>query len=357
MQSQIPLTHFRLPDPAANWPWPRTLHVNYEEIKAEADAWLHSFNALSSKAQRAFDKCDFSLLGCLLYPHLDKERARTGCELMILFFIFDEFTDQEDGPGVRRYVDIVLDALRNPHVPRPVGEHVLGEITRSFWERAIKTATAASQRHFIQTFSEYAEAVILEAADRASERVRGIEDYLALRRLTAGPYPGFLPCELRIDLPEAVYNHPALANMRRLVAESIVLTNDTYSYNIEQAAGHDGHNIVTVAMRELHLALPAALEWVGAYHANILAEFVECRGELPSFAAEDAQIVEYVEGLAMGVRGLDAWCFESARYFGTRGREIQRERVVGLLPKTVIVGGLATPMMAGPAVEGNSVVV
>ncbi|KAI0052312.1 terpenoid synthase [Auriscalpium vulgare] len=347
MSTQI---QFRLPDPVeiCHWPWPRMLNPHYAEVKAECVAWIHSFNAMSPKAQKAFDKCDFSLLASLIYPSLDRQHLRTGCDLMMLFFVFDEFTDKEDGKGVRKYVDIVVDAIEHPDRPRPAGEHVLGEITRQFWERAIQTASAASQRHFVRTFKEYAEAVIEEASDRVSDRVRSIDDYLALRRLTAGPYPGFFPCEVRVDLPDDVFYHPSVANLTRLVAESVVVTNDTYSYNIEQAAGHQGHNIVTVVMREKHLSLPQAFEWVGNYHAGILTEFLESRQKLPSFGAElDAQVADYVEGLAHGVRGLDNWCFESGRYFGSKGLEVQKHRTVGLLPK-VVQHEIATPMMALP---------
>jgi len=41
---------------------------------------------------------------------------------------------------------------------------------------------------------------------------------------------------------------------------------DLYSYNIEQAAGHGGHNVITVVMNERGVDLNAALGWVAEYH-------------------------------------------------------------------------------------------
>jgi hypothetical protein len=56
---------------------------------------------------------------------------------MVLFFIYDEFTDNVDGDGARAYADLVTDILRNPHVERPQGESKLGEITRQYvWSSA-----------------------------------------------------------------------------------------------------------------------------------------------------------------------------------------------------------------------------
>lgn len=50
--------------------------------------------------------------------------------MMNLFFVFDEYTDGEDVETVQQLADIVMDALRHPHLPRPQGENVLGEITK-----------------------------------------------------------------------------------------------------------------------------------------------------------------------------------------------------------------------------------
>jgi Delta6-protoilludene synthase len=49
---------------------------------------------------------------------------------MAFMFAVDEYTDKFDSDGVRVDVDIVMDALRNPHVERPPGETKLGEIAR-----------------------------------------------------------------------------------------------------------------------------------------------------------------------------------------------------------------------------------
>lgn len=49
---------------------------------------------------------------------------------MNLFFVVDEYTDVEPEPVVREMVNIVIDALNNPHKPRPEGEILLGEVAK-----------------------------------------------------------------------------------------------------------------------------------------------------------------------------------------------------------------------------------
>jgi len=49
---------------------------------------------------------------------------------MNLFYVFDEYTDIADGKGAEEIRNIVVDAMCNPHKPRPEGELLLGEMTR-----------------------------------------------------------------------------------------------------------------------------------------------------------------------------------------------------------------------------------
>lgn len=123
-------TGFYLPDGLAKWPWTRQLNPNYPVVKAESQAWLEAFGAMDDHAQRSFNKCDFSLLACLAYPLEDKDRVRTGCDLLNFLFLFDELSDIEDEKGVRAQADAILDALHHPHTARPADESILGEVAR-----------------------------------------------------------------------------------------------------------------------------------------------------------------------------------------------------------------------------------
>jgi len=55
---------------------------------------------------------------------------RICCDLMNLFFVIDEHSDVTDMQGARRQADVIMDALKNPHVPRPQGEWIGGEVAR-----------------------------------------------------------------------------------------------------------------------------------------------------------------------------------------------------------------------------------
>ena len=50
-----------------------------------------------------------------------------GCDLMNLFFLIDEHTDTGDPETVQTQANIVMDAIRNPSIPRPQDEWIGGK--------------------------------------------------------------------------------------------------------------------------------------------------------------------------------------------------------------------------------------
>ena len=238
---------------------------------------------------------------------------------------------------------------------------------RRFWLRAITVASEPAQRRFIRAFNEYVFGVVHEASDRISGRIRSIADYFQLRKRTVGAYSSFMCIELGLEIPDRVMEHPAIQSLLSLTADSIILTNvcislakyvivanirgqDLYSYNNEQAAGHDGHNIITVVMNEKGVDLDGAITWLEKYNDEVLTKFQTQRRMLPSWDPDMDRVVnEYVERLGYWIRGHDQWSFESRRYFGTKGPEIQEGRLVTLLPKVMKPG--VSPMMAPSMVQ------
>ncbi|KAJ3508128.1 hypothetical protein NLJ89_g5926 [Agrocybe chaxingu] len=187
-----PLT-FTLPDLLAKFPWKRNLSEYYPECKAESSAWTESFHPFDEEGLRGFNLCDFNLLASLAYSPREREIIRFGCDLMNIFYVFDEYTDIADGDGADKIRDIIMDAFRNPHKPRPEGELLVGEMARDFWIRVSGYVShdAHCLTHFIRDFDTYTAAVVREADDRAKRVYRTFKDYLSIRRDSSGCLPSF----------------------------------------------------------------------------------------------------------------------------------------------------------------------
>lgn len=108
---------------------------------------------------------------------------------------------------------------------------------------------------------------------------------------------------------------------------------DVYSYNMEQAKGHTGNNIVTVLMRQKKISLQEASDLIGAHFAALMNRFVEVKKQLPSFgAALDDAVAKYVVAMEHWVIGNLEWSFESQRYFGAEHTRVKETLVVVLSP-------------------------
>lgn len=49
---------------------------------------------------------------------------------MNLFFVIDEYTDVADNETAKAQADIIMDAIRNPHRPRPTDEWIGGKVAQ-----------------------------------------------------------------------------------------------------------------------------------------------------------------------------------------------------------------------------------
>lgn len=98
-------------------------------------------------------------------------------------------------------------------------------LTQRFWELAISSSSPSSRRRFITKFDQYTDAVVQQARDRDSRLLRSIEDYFAVRRLTIGTEPSYIPLELEMCLPDEVIDHPTIVALSLLVTDMIILDN------------------------------------------------------------------------------------------------------------------------------------
>lgn len=86
-------------------------------------------------------------------------------------------------------------------------------------------ASEISQRRFIDTFDEYLESVVDQAADRDSARIRDIESYINIRRNTIGAKPSFVIMEQGMDIPDNVFENEVFQRLRMATIDMLCLGN------------------------------------------------------------------------------------------------------------------------------------
>lgn len=70
-----------------------------------------------------------------------------------------------------------------------------------------------------------------------------------------------------------------------------MLSQDLYSYNVEQSMGHLTNNVLTVLQREKNVTLQEAADLVGEHFKELVEKFQACKARLPSFGSELDHVV------------------------------------------------------------------
>ena len=113
--------------------------------------------------------------------------------------------------------------------------------------------------------------------------------------------------------------------------------------------------MVAIMTHHHGMSLQEAVDFVGDLCDKSFNRFVEDKARLPSWGPEiDGQVQAYVQGLEDWMVSTLHWSFDSERYFGKKGLQVKRSRVVELAQ---VVVPKPTALADPPASTGSAVVV
>ncbi|KAK8132275.1 hypothetical protein PG999_000448 [Apiospora kogelbergensis] len=312
----------RLPELEALWKWPRQVSPHLSEVAEESLEWCSSLNAFDANTQK------------LVHDKGKLKQVRSGCDLMHLFFMFDEYSDKCGPEEVWSQARIQMDAFANPQVKRPAEEWVGGEFTRQFWNRLPQDATPTFKKRFLATWLDYVESVARQAELRSQSRIVDLATYFPIRRHTSGAPSTIAWYEIDLNIPDEIRYHRVIVEMETIAVDLIVIANDVLSYNKEQAVGDDEHNIITIIMQQFGLSVQDAFDYTGELNNMKMNRFYALYKRMPRWIGPvDLEVQRLVDGMAQCVSAVMHWSYESERYFGKRGMAIKESRTLSLLPK------------------------
>lgn len=121
---------------------------------------------------------------------------------------------------MRALLGRLLDSNFSPLVPFAI----LMDLPR-FWELSMKCATPSARLRFVEMFDKYAASVVEQAKDRALNHIRTIEDYFPVRHDTIGTKPSFVLLHFSLDLPDRVFDNPAIVRLTNACIDMLILGN------------------------------------------------------------------------------------------------------------------------------------
>ncbi|TFY55465.1 hypothetical protein EVJ58_g8232 [Rhodofomes roseus] len=325
--------YFVLPDLFALCPFRPSTSPHYAKAAAESSAWINAYNVFTDTKRAYFIQGCNELLVSYTYPNADYEQFRTCCDFVNLLFVVDEVSDEQNGADARSTGEIYLKVMRDPTWD---DGSTLAKMTRE--ARLIQFAVPGCMRRFLKHCEDYIDAVAKEAEYRERGVVLDMASFETLRRENSAIRLCFGLFEFcfGLDLPDEVFNDPTFMALYWAAADMVCWSNDVYSYNMEQAKGIGGNNIVTVLMHDKGVDLQTAADLVGDHFKAFMARFLEAKSQLPSWGpAVDRAVRKYTTAMEHWVVGNLEWSFETQRYFGPLHTEIKRTRVVRVRPREI----------------------
>ena len=83
----------------------------------------------------------------------------------------------------------------------------------------------SAQKHFLESFTDYLESIVVQATDRDNKYLRTVEEYFETRRHNIGTTPTFAIGEAHLNLPDEAFYHPIIKKLELLTADMIILDN------------------------------------------------------------------------------------------------------------------------------------
>ncbi|OBZ72724.1 Linoleate 10R-lipoxygenase COP4 [Grifola frondosa] len=277
-------------------PFKGSFNPHYAEASAESSAWINSYRVLSDRKRAFFLQGGSELLCAYAYPYAGYEQFRTCCDFVNLLFTVDEISDDQNGKDAYGTGLVFYNSMRDLNWD---DGSTLCKMTKEFTVRLLKHCGPLTYRRFIKHCKDYVEAFAKEAELRESGQVLDLESYQILRRENSAVRFcfGLFGYVLGIDLPDEVVEHPAFVTMHLATVDMVCWSNDIYSYNMEQAMGHTGNNVMTVLMKGEHIGLQAAADRVGDHFKGLIDTFVKTKTNLPSWGRKiDAGIAHATSG-------------------------------------------------------------
>ncbi|WP_207957861.1 terpene synthase family protein [Streptomyces sp. YIM 98790] len=293
-------------------------HPRVEEIERRAVAWIDEQQVYQDESERrmvlASSSADFY---ARFAPYADEDGVLMAAMWVYWAFLFDD-TRCDHGPlsaDPGRFAQLagrVQRALEAPTADSR-GERFIPPL-QDLARRMRASRSPVQVARFAHAHRAWLSGVVWQIGNRARGHMPDLDEYLAMRRLTAGGEPtyGLMEIATGTEAPDREFHRPAVRALSEMAMTVAALDNDRHSLRAELLAGHTDQNIYTVLMRHRDLAPADAVQAAVRVRDRIMARFLRL---LPSaLAGAGTDLRTYLEGLCHGLRGNAEWGLRTPRY-------------------------------------------
>ncbi|KAK2002105.1 terpene synthase metal binding domain-containing protein [Colletotrichum falcatum] len=280
--------------------------------------------------QKAVNACDFSYFCSIAAPSAPEERLRTMCDWGNWVFPFDDMFDSGHLRSDLETSRQVLDSLMSNMLGRRcyIGKKLPvvqahDDVFRRLSE--VGLTCVGVQRRFAKSMELYAEGVARHVETFTSHRPPSLQEMLQTRRLSVGVAPLYHLVEYAhsLQIPDEVFEDPAIQALELLGADFVILANDILSYRKEESDGCPFNMVAACRMNGK--SAQEAFDMVGSLLEESYQEWDEVMSRLPDWDVEvEGQVERYIRGIQDVVQANISWSFHSKRYLGADGPRVRK---------------------------------
>ncbi len=305
-------------------PFPSAVNPGAEAIDLNTTTWLLDQGLVQpGDSLDSWSRSRYGWLPARCHPCRAVELVGLASDWNAWLFVLD---DRGDATGLGRsptqmqaLTDRLLDVLVSgpgTDATSPENEDVLERALVDLRRRFLEHAPGDWLPRFTAGCRDYFDALVWEAANRATARIPDVEEYVAMRRRS-----GAVACSMHvgevtegIHLPAELQAHPTVDALRVMANNVVCWQNDVLSASKELAVG-EFHNYVAVLMHHRGMSRDEATVEVVARHDQEVADFDATAARLPSVEGQaDTQLRALVTMLRCWMRGNLDWSLECGRY-------------------------------------------
>lgn len=327
------------------------INPHYDRVKGESEAWIAELCGYSQKNYQKHIKADFSYFVSIWAREAGPEELRTICDWMNWVFDFDDMFDEgyysHDKEQAARHVANlmkVMECEENGQNTSSSAEDPLLKVFESVWRRVAERSSKGTRRRFFQSMVDYMNGVVGQVDAVCSGEQLDEQQFLAMRRQSIGAGPCFALIEYfyYLDLPDEVFEDPAVQRLDRIAREMIVIQNDALSFP-KELAGDVDQNLVALYGRQ-GVPPQEAYDRIDVLLKERYREWYLAQAELPQWGESiDEQLQKYIRAMQDVITANMYWSFHTTRYFGKDTDSVRETRVITIPPDQLIKNGLTTP--------------
>jgi Terpene synthase family 2, C-terminal metal binding len=306
--------------------FPAPVSPHAERARSRHLDWVLSRGLVRSDAGLLeYESWDLPQAAARTYPHASAEDLYMLMNWFSLAFLFDDQFDANSTGYAERVTAVAREMITIPFRPPGSLPDVVCPITEAWaevWSWLSDGMSEPWRNRFASSWARFLAAHSHEVRLSAAGVELGLDDYVALRRVTVGIHHSIDAAERsrRFEVPVQVQAHELMRAMRNAAADAIAYMNDIHSLEREERRG-DPHNLVTVLRRDRGWTRQDAIDEAVRMTNRHLDLYERLESKLPELCDElglDAESRRSVdmgaEGIRNWIRGNYDWALSTGRY-------------------------------------------